>query len=133
MADVPFSDFGVAKEFFPDFVSGVLTIPTGAAAGTIATITPPAGKRIRLYLLTVTTGSQQENISVALAGVKKITNLSLSEGTGSPVTGRFRVGFAGTYASIDKLDGKKDQALTIIKEPSGATTQDIVYSYAYGD
>lgn len=124
---------GSGGVFIADFVSGNLIIPSGAAAGVLATVVPPAGKRIVLTLLCSNGAANQPNISVAFSGVKKVTNLSLGYVNDGISSGDFIIGSFGQYSAISQLAGQINQPLTIIKEAGAATAYDVAYAYAYGD
>jgi hypothetical protein len=124
---------GSGGVFIADFVSGTIIIPSGTAAGILATIAPPSGKRIVLTMLITSSAANQDNISVALSGVKKITNLTLGNISDPISASEFIIGQSSTYSSIPQLAGQINQPLTIIKELAAATAQNIAYTYAYGD
>lgn len=118
-----------AGEFNPTFFSGGLQIAAGAS-GTILTLTPPLGMRVRLVGLNST---GEAGISVTADGNPVVTNLSLNNGTG---VGGFAVGKAtsspstGQAALLDFIDAKSSIAITKV---SGSTSVPILYSYAYGE
>jgi hypothetical protein len=53
--------YGGGGSFTPTFFSGALQLTSGAT-GTLLTITPPAGKKVRLTSLVMTTAEQQRQV-----------------------------------------------------------------------
>lgn len=124
--------YGGGGSFVPSFFSGALQIAPGAT-GTILTITPPVGKKVRLTSLVVANlGSSETNVSILSAGVTVIGPLTLSS-AGGTVVGTFTVGQtvnAGLANSIEYIESIS--SITITKSP-GSTTVPVSYSYAFGD
>ena len=112
------------------------TISTGAT-GTILTLTPPTGQRVRLTHLSVTAGPAQSGISVLLGAATVIDELTL-DGDTPNTTANFSVGKYQPYAAgappmsnFPQFTGKVDEALIILKN-AGNTSIDLYYGYEFG-
>ena len=112
------------------------TIGAGVT-GTILTLTPPAGQRVRLTHLSTTAGANQVGISVLIGASTLISELDL-DGDSPNTTAKFSVGNYQSYAAgtppvsnFHQFTGKTDEALTIVKN-AGNTTVTIYYGYEYG-
>lgn len=119
--------------FKPTFFSGTLQVNAGAT-GTILTITPPAGKKVRLIGLCCSTGTEA-NITVSTDTGIVVGPLTLAVASGSSV-GQFVVASNLSIGGAPSTNGipyiESLSALTIAKT-SGSTTNPILYSYAFGD
>ena len=126
--------YGGGGSFTPSFFSGALRIATGSS-GTLVTITPPAGKKVRLTgLATVTIGAIETGVSVSNSSGAIVSALSLHS-SNSNIVGSFSVGqdvpnAAGAAGSIPFIDSI---SAIVIAKAAGNTAVDIVYSYAFGD
>ena len=105
--------------------------------GTLVTLTPPSGQRVRLTHLSTTSGSTQAGISVAVGSNTLINALTVSGGTPNAAS-RFSLGNFQPYAAGDppfgnykQFTGKVGEALTIVKN-AGNTSQTIYYGYEFG-
>lgn len=113
--------------FTIDTATPAQVIPSGST-GTIATITPPPGKKAAVLMLVSSVAGSQTGITVKVDGVTLIT------GDLSPYTGvaGFANGFSiGPVGNISELVCRVGQVITV--ETAAATTRDISLSYAFGD
>lgn len=117
--------FQTSGEFRPDWVSLSLQVPAGVT-GDVLTLTPPAGKRVALFLLMTT--SPQSGISIAVGSTNFVTDAILDD-TGL-TSGCFRIGPDGT---VDKLVAKEKDTLIYVRKNAGNTTVPIHYVWGYGD
>lgn len=126
--------YGGGGSFKPSFFSGRLQIAS-ASSGTLLTLTPPAGKKVRLTGLIVTPTGSEANISITADGNAVITNLTLSVGTNG-AAGNFSVGSPWVSSTgqgagdIPYIDGISS---IVIQKTTGSTAAAIAYSYAYGE
>lgn len=126
--------YGSGGSFTPSFFSGALRIASGSS-GTLLTITPPVGKKVRLMgLAMVTIGNTETGIIITASSGTVVNGLTLQSSATNTVGG-FCVGqdaasAAGVASSIPYIDST---ANLVISKSAGSTTSDIVYSYAYGD
>jgi hypothetical protein len=128
--------YGGGGSFTATFFSGVLSVPS-PASGTLVTITPPIGKKVRLTALGMAAGFTEANISVTANGAPVVTALTLI-GSPTATVGTFAVGqtsvTAGggspTFAAIDHIDSIGP---IVISKTTGSTAQPVYYSYAFGD
>ena len=114
------------------------TISSGVT-GTILTLTPPSGQRVRLTHLSTTAGVSQTGISVATGASTIISNRELNGD--SPIAfpdfdfsvGNYQPYSAGSPPSgnYHQFTGKTDEVLTLIKN-AGNTTVTIYYGYEFG-
>lgn len=113
------------------------TISSGVT-GTILTLTPPAGQRVRLTHLSVTAAaSPQVGISVLL-GISTVIDEQEVAGTLPSGFNTFSVGNYQPFSSgnppstnYQQFTGKTNEALTILKN-AGNTTVTIYYGYEFG-
>ena len=123
--------------FFPTLFSGTLNVAAGVS-GAIVTITPPDGKKVRLYGL-LPTGSppvSEPGISIITSFGTVVNSLSLTN-SASNIVGSFNVGFntsigGFTDSSMSIPYIESEGALTISKG-GGVTANILTYSYAFGD
>jgi hypothetical protein len=110
--------------------------------GTILTITPPAGQKVRLTALSQEAAYEQAGISIFFDAEEVISEARLRsaapEGTNG-ATKDFSVGpyfdWAGTLPPVSNfqhLTGRQDEVLTIVKN-AGNTIQNIYYGYQLGE
>ena len=127
-------------EFKPSFFSGSLTLAAGAS-GTVISLTPPPGKKVRLSLLTASNTGNENGMTVNVDGVSVISSLILTDSRGTSVAGYFYIGGLGAMGGsgtlsngfgILNLTSEADGSIQIIKD-SGSTVQTLVYAYQYGD
>lgn len=125
--------YGGGGSFTPTFFSGTLQVAAGAS-GTLLTITPPAGKKVRLMGLCCATNTEA-NITVSTDTGVVVGPLTLSIGSGSSighfaVASNLSIGGAPSTNGIPYIDSL---SALIIQKTSGSTTNAINYSYAFGD
>ena len=107
--------------------TSVATITTGAT-GTILTLTPPAGQRVKLTGL-VGDSTMTSLTTILFDAVAVVTAVLLASGTGSAIAlNNFKIGF--TDPNQDVIIGGVDAELTITTNV--ATSHDIHYTYQYG-
>ena len=124
--------YGGGGSFTPTFFSGALQLTSGAT-GTLLTITPPAGKKVRLTSLVMTTGGTTEaSISVSSSGSPVVSGLTLVSAASGSVCS-FVVGQTVNGVSGNNIDYVDSISSITISKSSGSTTNPITYSYAYGD
>lgn len=126
--------YGGGGSFNPSFFSGTLTIGSGSS-GNILTITPPAGKKVRLTGLASNTSTTETGISVTTSQGTVVSALTLSHSSGS-VNGQFCVASNLSVGGTPSTNGIPyiDSITTIvINKNTGSTVNNIFYSYAYGD
>lgn len=122
MADISADSLLPAGEFRFLKYYGPMNIASGVT-GDIATITAPAGKRVRLNLMNVSSGNQA-GISVIADGVTIVDELTLNVSTSfSP--GAFNISPAG----LPYVDASTS---IIIRKNAGNTTQSINYAFSEG-
>ena len=124
-----------------DFITrsvGGSSIANGVT-GTILTLTPPSGQRVKLtHLSTTAAAGAQVGISVIIGGVSVVSVLSVDGGSPQAPGSRFSVGSFQAYGVGNppsgnhlQFTGKIDEVLTIEKN-AGATTTTLYYGYEYG-
>ena len=113
------------------------TVASGAAAGTVLTLTPLAGQRIRLTHLSTAAAQTVVGLSVLLGSDVVIDDLTLDGDTPNS-TSNFSVGKYQPYAAgtppltnYSQFTGKVGEALTLVKT-GGVTNTAIYYGYEYG-
>lgn len=129
-----FSSGGGGGVFVPSSSIGFgLEIAAGQAAGTILTITPPAGERVRLTGLFGV--ANVASIAIVVGGTQIITGNLFN----SIATNQYCVGISGgnniantqAVATIPNVFGGTDEVITIVN--SGVNTASvIIYSYEFG-
>lgn len=126
---------GFGGQFLVEFPSGAQNHSLSSA--TPLTITPPAGKRLRLDSLFG--GVDFPNTTVTIGGTVVISNRQLSSSFGSGSSGEFIVshGVAGVIATQPSntvqplLAFEPDQSIVI--STTSAVTATIRYSYSWGE
>ena len=114
--------------FIASFVSNSVAIG-GGATGTFATITPPAGERVKLTGLTAS-AAQSNLTTVTVGGVDKVQGVLLqSINVVAAVTGRFNLGFGAS--SQESFIGETDEAFEL--KTNVALSSDTVYAYQFGE
>lgn len=105
--------------------------------GTILTLTPPSGQRVRLTHLSTTAAANQVGISVVIGGSTLISELDL-DGDSPNTAVKFSVGNYQPYGvaappmtNYSQFTGKTNEVLTILKN-AGNTTVTVYYGYEYG-
>ena len=124
--------YGGGGSFTPTFFSGALQIASGAS-GTLLTITPPIGKKVRLTALVMTnSGAAEAGISVLSGGSTVVGPLQLLSGAATGV-GSFTVGQVGSAAAANSIEYIESISSITITKSTGSTINTISYSYAFGD
>lgn len=121
-----------AKEFVASFFSGSLVIGSGAS-GEILKLVAPRGKRVKLLHLAAST-TTEPSVTVEIDGKKLIqATLGNSNSTGGFLVGHqvYATSAGGGVGSIQLNSVGPAKVIRVLK--SGATTQTICFSYAYGD
>lgn len=110
---------------------------SSGVTGTILTLTPPAGQRVKLTNLSTTAATNQVGISVVIGASTVITELDL-DGDSPNTAAKFSVGNYQAYAAAapplanyNQFTGKTNEVLTILKN-AGNTTVTVYYGYEYG-
>ncbi len=112
------------------------------STGTVLTLTPPAGQKVRLTALSQDPTYEQAGISILFDSTEVITEGRLRsaapEGTNS-TTKDFSVGsyfpYSGSIPPVGNFlhfTGKQDEEL-IITKTAGGTGQNIYYAYEFGE
>ena len=115
-----------------NFVSGVLTIASGST-GTLVTLTPPAGQKVRLEALqAVNSTTNAGNITVVVGADTVVTAKQLDGNVGA---GNFTIGIQSTQnggnpSAIQSLTGSTDEVIVI--SVAGSTLATIYYNYSFG-
>lgn len=131
MADISADSLLPSGSFNPSFFSGALTLAPGAPAGAIITLTPPAGKKVRLTGLV---GAAETGITVNNGLSNVVSGLVL--GSLIATTGQFAIGEGagdGGGQGAGVLNYVESYSSITVTKSGGATAGSITYSYAYGD
>lgn len=135
MADIPLS-WVAGDDKFISFYSGTLQLASGAAAGDIITITPPAGKRV--IIVTLMSGAAESGITLSGSVEGAVISSKVLQGQVTNVVGSFAIAqVIGTTnmsvgaGNILSLKFAIDSVVTVQKS-GGPTASIIYYSYAYG-
>ena len=122
-------------DFITRFAGGG-TISSGNT-GTLVTLTPPAGQRVRLTHLSTTEGVEQAGISVLIGSETIIDKLDLNGARPLNAT-KFSVGSYQPYpistppvTNYHQFTGKVGEALVILKN-AGNTVPILYYGYEFG-
>lgn len=133
--NIPFAAGG-GGDFKPSFFSGEVSIGTGQS-GTFITLTPPAGKKVRLTLL-IATGTTEPSIAVA-NDIGTIITGTVRQNNGAGFgAGSFMVTAVGGLTDLSSqpaltyVESSVDGQITIEKT-TGSTVSTLYYAYAYGD
>ena len=115
--------------FRAQFASGVLNIPS-SSTGTLVTLTPPDGQRVRLTLLVNAPATEPTSLTtITIDGVVVVTALVLMRSTGSTTTGVFGVG--NQSGAEPEITGDVNEAIVV--STNVATTDSIQYAYEFGE
>ena len=131
MADVTLSTIaGSNGVFIAESISGQVVISSGAT-GTIATITPAAGKRISLDLLTVSTTTTLTSLTTLVVGSKTVITGKLLFNNAGGTTGVANIlNIGGQSPSHPPIRGEIDEVFTLTTNVSTSGT--IFYAYSEG-
>lgn len=115
--------------------SGVVSI---GASGTLVTLTPPVGQRVRLTHLSTTSAVTQVNITVRFDAIDLVTAKSIKgdspQGPTEFSIGSYQAYTAGLPPSGNHkyITGKIDEVLYIILT-TATTTAELYYAYEFGE
>ncbi len=106
--------------------------------GTLITLTPPSGQRVRLTHLSTTAGSGFQEIGVTvLFGSTVVVNHNINGSV--PSANGYSVGSYQPYAAAappqrnyTHWTGAEDEVLTVVKN-TGNTVYEIFYGYQFGE
>ena len=135
MADnIPFASGG--DSFVDKTITAHQQIAT-SSSGTILSLTPPAGKRVRLEYLQRFTNGSEANIDIVVGGNNIITGGSLGDSSATPIVGNFYIGqrnnsTGAPIASTSAIVGGIDEVIEVNKT-AGSTGSTILYSYKFGE
>lgn len=126
---------GKQNDFATRFMGGgSISIGSG---GSLVTLAPPNGQRVRLTHLSTATGASQSGISVLFDAEVVISEDVINGDT--PSASSISVGSYQDYAAGAPPNGnylfwtgKVDEAITIVKN-AGNTTQIVYYGYEFGE
>lgn len=127
MANINLSSaIGVSGEFISKFASAGIQINSGTGP-ILATLTPPAGQRVRLNFLAA--NSNQNNITVNVGGSNIISSKTLKTDLNATSNNLFSIG--GGSGTISHIDGKTDEV--IVFSVIGTLSIAITYAYQFGE
>ena len=114
------------------------SINAGAASGTILTISPPSGQRVRVTNLSTAAGVNQASISILFDTTTVLSNKTISGGTPVASDARFSIGSYQDYAAGTPPSGNHPFITGKLNEPlvlsaGSITTQIIYYAYEFGE
>lgn len=122
---------GVGGGFIPSTISAVASVASGAS-GDIITITPPAGKRAALTVLSLDGVGVESGITISVNGSPVVSGATLGgDGTDVFSNGWIKIGYMPN-ANFNMVLGSTDHVITVTKD-TGTTSAVIFYAYAYGD
>ena len=123
-------------EFVSLFADGAVI--SSGASGTLATLTPPSGQRVRLTHLSTTSPTIQINITVRFDAIDLVTAKSV-QGDSPQAPAEFSIGSYQPYTAglppsgnHKHITGKIDEVLYIILTTS-TTAVDLYYAYEFGE
>ena len=142
MADTQLSDVvGVPEPMFVSRSANPSLVLSSGLSGTLVTLTPPSGQRVRLNGLGVNEAidtNVEADITVTVGSVDVISALTLSN-TSADAAGEFCIlngignatgNFREMTGRIPPIIGRIDETIVISK--AGTTTYAIGYNYEYG-
>jgi hypothetical protein len=127
---------GAGEGFIADDIGGTFILPSGAS-GDIITLTPPAGKRVRLDMLNST--NDEAGITITTTTDTVINSLTLASKVQAMAAGEFMIGESWASAGVSGGSSapyiltKNSNDTIVISKDAGSTSQSIYYSYSYGD
>ena len=125
---------GGSSGFSTRFISGFQIISSGVT-GDLVTITPSAGRKVKLSTLqTNNTTTLQAGISISIGGTDIITEKILGGGNSAD---EFIIGVQATDSVLTpgrhlSIQGNTDEVVKIVKN-AGNTGVDIYYAYEFGE
>ena len=129
------SVMSAGRDFITRSAGGSLI--SSGQTGTLLTLTPPAGQRVKLTHLSTLSGSIQSGISVIIGGSTVINALTVDGGSPNSASkfslGRYQPYAAGDppFGNYSQFTGRTDEVLTITKN-AGNTTTVLYYAYEFG-
>lgn len=124
-----FSSLVGGGEFVASFASKTIEVSFGAT-GTVVTLTPPAGKKVKLTGLASSGAVHTNLITVSVGGNAIITDAKASQlGNVDVDVDELLIGF-GNYNQIP-ITGKVGEAITIVTNV--AMSQGLFYTYQFGE
>ena len=122
---------GANEGFIAEDISGTLIL-AGGVSGDIISLTPPAGKRVRLDMLNA--ASDQAGITITTTTDTVIDSLTLTTKASDMSSGDFMVGeFNSGGYNVPYILTKNSNDTIIVSKDAGSTSGVIYYSYSYGD
>lgn len=123
----------------PDEHSGIMLATATAVAGAIITLTPPAGKRVRLDHLN--SFSDANGVSITVGGNLVVDSKTLkNRGDGISSAGDFRIGSVGPRSDAGRGSDStipylltKNANDTIVISTDTANNTTVYYAFSYGD
>jgi hypothetical protein len=127
MSELLSSITGGGGGFIAKFASPLVSVASGST-GTIATITPPAGQKVRLTAIAASV-LQINLTTITIGGSDVVTSvlLDVSGGLGNQAN-EFYIGFGSPNQVY--IDGDIDEAIEI--KTNVATTSNTIYTYQFG-
>ena len=123
---IKLSSFGGGGVFMPKFASSGLQVSSGST-GTLVTLTPPAGQRVRLFQL-IGAGTMTSFTTITIGGATVVNALRLSNAASTSIPVPFYL--IGGQSSAQSLTGELDEVLIISTDV--ATSHTINYAYQFG-
>ena len=129
MSDILLKSMVGSGGFLVKFASANINLGAGAT-GTIITLTPPAGQKVRLTGLMTNAGTDPISLTtINIGGVAVVTAVKLAKNTAGPeIANGFRIGY--NQPNQHFLEGDIDEVIDIITDIG--TSQIIGYSYQFG-
>lgn len=120
---------GGGGSFVAKFASPTVSVSSGAT-GTFATLTPPAGQKVKLTAL-ASGGTTQTNLTtVTVGGVDVISAVILESDTTPPdAANQLTIGF--TNPNCDSIIGDVDEVVEL--KTNVSTSQTTIYAYQFGE
>lgn len=119
-------------EFIPSFISNPVSIQPGAA-GVLASIEPPPGKKAAILYL-VASGSSGQVLDTEVKSGDEIILKGTIRGSTGDIGSGFRVGLLGqSESTIEKIVALNADEILTINKLSGVTEVIFRYIYAYGE
>jgi len=127
-----------SSAFTPLLTSGLQTITSGAS-GTMVTLSPPSGQKVRLTALGMVATTTETGITVQVNSVDAVDSKVLV-GTNATTANGFLIapgipngiGASEVGSAYPPIVGGIDEDITIIKD-TGSTAADIIYGYQFGE
>jgi len=128
MSELLSSITGGGGGFVSKFASSVVIVSSGAT-GTYATLTPPAGQKVKLTALSSQSGTQTNLTTVAVGGVDVATAFILIAPSGEPsLTNQLMIGYANP--NQEPIIGAVGEAIEL--KTNVSTSSGTVYAYQFG-